>query len=442
MQRSPTNNPLRVAAHKLLDPVLSRLLPGALGANPPVFPDFDAHLEQGAGLSHLASGLFMLVLLAATIDRIRAFAVQIRQRRWPLFSMMDAAVVIAWICLILCALSNRTLATSHRHALPAVLVLPYLLCLAPGLHGRWVRPAMMTVAVVWALFNAGTSLALISTWTRAEYLTRVADTPPIDALLGYLDERQITHTYAPFWLTYRIPYASGGRIRSTQLYNDRFRQWSVSYKEEVDQAKYFAIVLPTKDENARMKGFFLMRDLKSGKFHYVQDTVGPDGAFLVLRDIRHPHTEHAALLTTTGMRCSASDNTTATSRLIDGDRASTWSSVERQRSGMWLQCDFSGQTRLNRLVLYNLPANDNSAPMFRVLALHEGRWTPVGKAWSGKMDRYRIENSRPFYEGGTQTIMLHEAAAEAIRIEIATPLPDRAWVLEEMEIYHGRESRP
>lgn len=433
---------LAIAAHKFLDPVLSRLLPGALGANPPVFPDFDLHLEQGAWLSSVASGLFVFVLLAATINRIWVLISQIRQRLWPLFNMIDAAVVIAWICLILCALSDRSQATSHRYALPAVLVLPYLLCLAPGFHGQWMRQGMLAVAVVWALFNVGASLALISTWTKEEHLTRAADTPPIDALLRHLDEKKITHVYASFWLTYRIPFATGGRIQSAQLYNDRFAHWSVPYKENVDQASDFALVLPTKGKTALIRKVYLFRDLKSGGFDYVQDSVGPDGSFLVLRDIRHKQTEGATLFPTTGMRCRASDNSEAASRLIDGNRSSMWSSGERQRSGMWLQCDFSRQTRLNRLVLYNRLANDNSAPLFHVLALHEGQWTSVGRAWSGKMDRFRIERGRPFYENGTQTIMLNEAAAEAIRIEIAAPLPDRAWMLEEMEIYQGGESQP
>lgn len=433
---------LATAMRKFLDPVLKSLLPGALGANPPVFPDFNAHLEQGAWLSSLASGLFVLVLLAATIHCAWALVRQIGQRRWPLFGMMDAAVAIAWICLFACALSYRSQATSHRYALPAVLVLPFLLCLASGLHTRWARPAMMTVAVVWTLFNAGTSLALLSTWSQPEHLTRVADTPPLDALLRHLDEHGITHTYAPFWLTYRIPYATSGRIHSAQLYNERFRSWPVPYKEEVDRANHVAIIQPTKTETAFTRMYLLMRDLKSGKFSYVRDTVGPDGAFLVLRDIRHPQTEHATRLATDGMRCSASDNSAAAPRLIDGDHASLWSSVERQRSGMWLQCDFAGQARLNRLVLHNHAANDASAPIFKVLALHGGQWTPVGKAWTGKLDRFRIEKGRPFYEGGIQTIMLHGAAAEAIRLEMVAPLADRAWELEEMEIHHLEESRP
>lgn len=434
--------PLAAAAKHLLHPVLSLLLPGALGANPPVFPDFDTHLTQGAWLSLLVSGLFLLVLLAATINCAWTLIRQFRQRRWSLFNMTDTAVVIAWICLFLCALSDRSLPTSHRYALPAVLVLPFLLCLAPGFHGRWVRQVMMTVAVVWALFNVGTSLALISTWTKAEQLTRAADTPPIDALLRYLDEKKITHAYAPFWLTYRIPYATSGRIQSAQLYNDRFRFWSVPYKEEVDQERNAALILPTKSETAATRNFLLIRDLKSGKFDFVQDTVGPDGAFLVFRDIRHPTTEKATLLNSTDLQCNASDNAAAAPSLVDGHHATIWSSGAQQRFGMWLQCDFFGQKRVNRLVLNNRPANDNSAPIFRVLALHGGQWTPVGKAWSGKMDRYRIEKGRPFYEGGTQTIMLNEAAAEAIRIEIVAPLPDRAWELEEIEIYHIGESRP
>lgn len=430
---------LAIAAHKFLDPVLSRLLPGALGANPPVFPDFDLHLEQGAWLSTVASGLFVFVLLAATINRIWVLISQIRQRLWPLFNMIDAAVVIAWICLILCALSDRSQATSHRYALPAVLVLPYLLCLAPGFHGQWMRQGMLAVAVVWALFNVGASLALISTWTKEEHLTRAADTPPIDALLRHLDELGITHTYAPFWLTYRIPYATHGRIQSAQLYNERFRSCPVPYKQEVDEASDVALILPTNTAAAATRNFLLIRDLKSGGFHYVQNTVGPGGAFIVIHDIRHPKTEKATLLNTTAMRCSASGNAAAVSFLIDNDHASAWFSGERQHSGMWLQCDFSKPTKVNRLVLYNRPTSDISAPILRVLALHDGQWTPIGKTWSGKMDRYWIEKGRPFYGSGIQTIMLNQVETEAIRVEIVTALPDRQWELTEVVVFQAAD---
>lgn len=439
-QAVTSQKPLAEIANQCFHPVLSSLLPGALGANPPVFPDFEAHLGQQPWLRLLVSGLFLGVLLTATIARGHSLIHQIRERRWPVLGLADAAVVTAWACLLLCVLSSRSSATSHRYALPAVLMVPFLLCAVSTQPGRWMRQAVLVVAIAWTLFNTSVSLALMATWTNEAQLVSAADTPRIKELVAYLDRRKITHVYAPFWLTYRLPYVTDGRIRSAQLYNDRFPFWPVPYKDQVDKENDFAIILPTTSAAARTKKYILVRDLQMGKFKYTQELVGPDQAFLVLRNLRHPPTEHARPLARDGIRCSASDNTATTPHLLDTNPSSVWSSGKRQTQGMWVQCNFPRQRRINRVVLHHRPGPDSAAPILHAQALHQGRWTLAGKTRSGTMHRYRVANRRPVYQGHTQTIYLHDAPAEAIRIEIAQPLPDRDWAMATMEIHHVEDN--
>ena len=384
----------------------------------------------------------MLLLLLATYDRATLFVQRVRKHHWPFVHIQDAVVIIAWTSLILCALNTRTTSISHRYALPAVLVFPFLVSAVLAARSQRARRMILVVVCLWVLFNMGTSFALIDQWTEKEMLARAADTPPLDDLLQYLRQKDITRTYAPFWLTYRLPHESHGEIVSSQLFNERFPLWPVPYKSIVDQSDSFALVLPTISKKSLQHNYWLMNNLNQHGFEYVIDRVGGADEFLVVHHLRHPATENDVVLPAGELHCSASDNPDAARFLIDRNLNTSWSSLDRPYPGMWLQVDLSGPEKVHRITLLYNAAVVNPAPSLTVQTLQQNSWVVVGSHLSQTYDRQRVVNGRPVYGEVSQTIIFDAMTTDAIRIEITDPVPAKVWQLQEIEVYGLGEIDP
>lgn len=419
-------------------PILSVMFPGALGPNPPIFPDFEPHLDQGLWLNYIFIGLFVFILLTASLLRSFAFIRRYLRDRWPSLETLDAPVIITWACLLLCLLNSRSNAISHRYAVPVALVFPFLLGLLTQSSRGTLRRLAQAAAMLWILFNIGTSMALIRVWTHEEDIQQAAKTLPLHDVLQFLETKQIHHVYAPFWWAYRIPFATKRRILGSQLYNERFPSWPTPYKALVDQGTRYALLVPAQNEYEQQHKFWLLRDFSRAGFKAERQELGGSGNISVWYNIRHPLMDRSRRIRGDRLHGTASSNPTQIGNLFDGNPATMWLSSSPQHAGMWLQINLAEQATLSRLTLRYTATSP--LPQLTVQSWHDGQWIPAGKHISGSFDRPGVANGRPVFGEPIQSVNLAETATDALRIMIATPGADAPWALAEIELYMRENS--
>jgi hypothetical protein len=422
--------PLAKWLRRLLDPMLSATLPGALGVEPPLFPDFDLHVRGVPALRLLIVSMYGLTLAAVLIHSGVAFVRRIMRDRWPSVELPDLFAGASVLTLLLFGASRRATAESHRYLLIAVWFFPLLIGYLHSLLPRRGRFAMGAFALGLAVLNLGTSAVLIREWCRPDFAVRAADTPDIRSLLAQLDGGKIRRCYASFWLAYRITYESRGHILCAPPYNERFFGWPIPFKDIVDQAPDAAYVM-TDTFSSRFKRKQFEEDLATFNISAERQTLGP---FTIYRDFRHAPSERDVAVTATECSFAAASQTQTINLLRDGNPQTCWRSREPQRPGLWVQGNLVRPRPIQRLTLYYPKGTRMFAPVLRVLGQRNGNWSPLRDDAPMRFDRLRCVGGRPIYGDAQQTLWFTPATVDAVRLEIVTAAPDRPWAIGEIEI--------
>ncbi|MEE4167057.1 MAG: DUF2723 domain-containing protein, partial [Desulfocapsaceae bacterium] len=227
---------------RILTPALSQTLPGAMGINPILFPDLSGQVNWPASLRSVFAVLYALLLLSLIFQRLRVVFSMLKEKIWPRLELVDLALITSLLTLWVFA-SHFTPSVSYRYMLPAVWCFPFLIAHAYSSFSGRLRTTVGVAAVCLALFNCSVSAKMISEWSNPEKLEGYALTPGIDELLTTLQEKNISHCYASFWLAYRITFETDEKIVCSLPYNQRFPLWPIPYKQQVDERSDAAYVL-------------------------------------------------------------------------------------------------------------------------------------------------------------------------------------------------------
>jgi hypothetical protein len=421
---------LESAAHEHMDSVvpwtvaMNRLLSGdlftqtlsrTLGVDPPLFPDFPAVLGLPEGLRTAASIVYMALLIGVTMARIATIVRQWRSGRGFRMEAFDIVPIASWLTLTAFLFGGRTNDMSYRYLVICAWCLPFLVGYAYANSRRYLRRTLAAGTIVVALFNSGSTAALVERWYDPSFARLVADTPGLQPLIKELDRLGITHCYASFWLAYRITYQTDERIICSMPYNERFPGWPLPYKAEVDRNPDAVYVL-TQTYAARVKALDFMWELKNNDVKARQTWVRP---FIIFSDFEHDRTRHSRFLAPGEIEMVVEGGPGRHRELTDGDGATGVRIRAGDASGDGIDLRFDRAQRVQRVTIHYDRETSDNLPVLDIDVFADGKWTRVASRVPGDLDRVRIVDGRPMYGGWHQTIWIDPAPVRALRIGVA-----------------------
>ncbi|HEC13848.1 MAG TPA: hypothetical protein ENI80_11505 [Acidiferrobacteraceae bacterium] len=426
--------PLNKILYKLWNPGLTETLPGVLGINPTLFPDFDVYLNQPHFLRTTITYVYLAILILVIANRAMLFVQRVRLRHWPSFGVHDLFVTATIIAIVLYAMNMRAQSETYRYLLIPALYFPFLLAYAYSISKFHIRVAIGMFTIFLLLFNMTTSARIIRIWGLPHFPGEIAKTPPITELIEILKRDSIDRCYATFWLAYRITYETDEAIICSAPYNERFLGWPEPYKQLVDQSQKAPYVLST--------GFDTRLPIATFEQHMAKYNVSYEkrkvGAFTLYENFLHKPSTHDITVATTDYTLSGSHNASALSNLSDSNENSVWNSGISQQTGMWLQADFKDKIEIQRVTLvYPFPypriPDDYAAKTIRIYGNIDNSWTILADNIEHQFDRIRVKNGRPIYGGAHQTIWFNPVLVNAIKVEIIVPRAGKTWNLGTLE---------
>jgi len=426
--------PLLGALQRLWDPVLTATLPGAMGFNPPQFPDFRPHIDQPRFLRNFFTGLYLILLLPLAGYRLVRLVQQFRRANWPILELIDFFILASAASLVLDATSARATSGSYRYLLITAVCFPFLVGYAYTLVRGHLRTAVGALASGLVAFNILTSVQLIKSWRETTFPGEVADTPAIGYLVEELKRQGIDRCYASFWLAHRITYESDSAIVCVPPYNERFLGWPVPYKTLVDQSSQARYVL-TEGYGTRLPIGTFTTHLKGLGIGYEETRIG---IFSLFGHFHHPQAERDKPVPASAVSLHSNAGETGLLNLLDDDSVSAWSSSRHQESGIWIEAALDHSRLIQRVTMifpFIYPDKpEDIAGSVDILGLVDGKWVPLLQNRKQQFDRLRFINHHPVYGGMNQTIWLPPLSVGAIRVVINQPNSGHRWVISGLEL--------
>ena len=419
---------------RLWNPVLLETLPGAMGVNSTLFPDFRPHLNYPHELRRIFLILYLGFVMPLAVYRIARVLQQLTRRQWPTLGMIDFFLLASLFALGLTALSARAQSSSYRYLLIVVASFPFIVGYVYQHAGRFVRRIVGIALAGVIVGNMISSLHLIQWWRQPPFAAQIAATPDIQGLISELKSMGIDRCYASYWHVYRILFESNGDIVCAQPYNERFLGWPVPNKEFVDQAADARFVLTT-GYDSRYPVSAFKRHMQDYGIRYERHDVGVFsifGPFTSSLGVKDRTIPADALMLRSDFGVMNLEN------LVDSDYRSFWSSKDEQRHGTAVEVLLDKARRIHRVTLhfpFIYPKKPDTHPKsIDIEGFIEGKWVTLVDDHPHRFDRFRFLNQHPVYGGMNQTIWFPDRNVERIRIVINKPNSGRSWELSEVEL--------
>jgi hypothetical protein len=355
--------PLMESLARLWDPVITRVLPVTLGATPITFPDLPP--IRYTNFVSWFSYIFLAVLLVVTLLRVFRLLKLVWQREWISLDVEDIFLGTTWGALLLAAVAG--FGTRYRYLLPVAWSFPFLVgYLFMATKSRWLRSVVAVVALFLVYVHTRNAFATLRAWEQPGVFHNVGRMPQIAPLLAHLEKTNTTHCYGAWWLVYRIPYESGGKITCSQSYNERFPGWTLTpLLEQVDRHANTPYVLQRNGEGVFKPAVF--EELLNQ--HHLEANREIVGAFAIYRDIRSKSGKAMVRHEPTiSVRVGAAQTSSfeVADGLIDTRAPIPWSSNDGT-----VEMTFSSPIPVEQVRLYTLGAYENR---FHVDLLEEQGW--------------------------------------------------------------------
>lgn len=409
----------------------------AMGINPPLFPDYNRHLDwyaPGQALFAAGNAALLLYLLA---ERLRAFGRSILASRWPRLELIDLALAASLLTFGV-FVAHHTAASDYRYLLSAVLLFPFLVAHAyEKSAGPW-KKLVSAAVIVLAACNLAMAGGVITGWSNRATLEKYADTPAIDTLLETLRAQNISHCYASYWLAYRITFESDQNIVCSPVYNERFPFWPIPYKQEVDQASDAVFVL-TQTHWARLTALAFQKDLKkAGIGFHVTRVPSAAGSFQIYADFDFPDSKEDQPFDRETYTLKTSGNGEGVASLNDEDFGTSWMSPLREGKEEWLEAVFDRPRLVTSITLFHLKNGVKPPEEVRIFGkkVSEGgeEWQPLAEHVALSPARVGFFHHHPIYGELAQRIELQPALVTALKVEVPKVAAQGAWGFTEVEI--------
>ncbi|HEC13569.1 MAG TPA: hypothetical protein ENI80_10035 [Acidiferrobacteraceae bacterium] len=425
--------PILEVIHRLWDPALSQTLPGAMGVNPTLFPDFSTHLNQIPLFRDVFAVIYSSLILAVFFHRLVLFIRHVKQGHWPYLDIQDYFLASSLIAIVLYAFSERASSESYRYLVVPVIFFPFLLGYTFSITGKKLRCVVGAIAVGLGLFNFVTSVEVTRAWRTPQFAGQIAKTPGIIPLIEELKKKGIDRCYASFWLGYRIIFRTDEEIICAPPYNERFLGWPIPYKDTVDKSPGARYIL-THGYDTRLPIIAFERHMKEQNISYSKWNVGP---FYIYEDFHHKQADVDTKIVSQAYLLNSSTQGSGLEYLSDNNERSSWSSNSEQKMGMWLQAKFNTQRTVQRVTLVypfiypHLP--DETAKSIKILGRRGGSWIVVADNIMHHFDRTRFKEKHPVYGGMHQTFWFDPIRINAIKVEIVIPRKGKLWKMSQLE---------
>lgn len=391
-------------------------MPVALGLQPSFHP---AH-KAGPFLLPITSwavacGLAW-VLLVAALGRI-AFHWRARHvSRWPRWQLPDLLLAIMVLNVVVFAVSPRADSGASRYFTPTALALPLLLaCMAATGRGMN-RATGWLVGLFLLLAQVPTGWNVVHRWQEPDYALNVS-VPDLQPALDVLREQNIQFVKASYGAAYRITYLSGGSITASQPWNERFRGWTVPYRDEVLAAPRVAYVLT--DAIRFLKPNIFERDLKqSGLYADVWTT----GAFRVYANFRR--LDEGAVL-----RLQPDHILAAQPHLRKMEQT-----VKREDTAEGITLTWTQTAALDHVIIY-YAENSHRASSMTLTLRQAGIWSDAARTLMDRLTPLEWVNEQPRYGRRHKRISLKGHSADGLRLLSTCQRSDRQWNIEAIELY-------
>jgi len=424
--------PFGEALSFLWEPAVNVTLTRALGVTPSLFPDSGNVLNFMPWLLPIMPFVFIGILLAATLLRAVAVFRQLIRGQPPALRVWDVFIGVAWLNLALFAASERSVSWAYRYLVPAAWSFPFLVGAVYYFSGKWVRVALGTLCVGLAAVNIITVDKLTEAWSAPGFAEQKVDAPDLYPAIEYLHRQGIAHCVASHWQAYRLNFYTDEKILCSQPLNERFRDWPIPYKEQVDASTNVAYVLSE----------FSSRDVNPSRFEADMEWM----RVTAQKAVRGQFSIYSGFILESGLtkkiclspdrlEVTASHNPDEVRRLLE-NRATSWATRRLQEKGMWIEIGLKEPRWLSRIVLFYDDYYADRAPLMDISVRVEGKWQVVGKNIPDNLDPFEFVNGHPVYRRYVQTIRSASPYfADGVRLEIVEANPTHLWSLMKIELY-------
>jgi hypothetical protein len=415
--------------------VISQSLPGAMGLYPPYFPDLSDRIQWGLPLRSLFLSAYALVLMICTISRIKSFWTNLTRYRKLEFSWPDMFVFISYAAMILMSMNLSTSKHDFRYLLPVVWSFPFLIVYCYQLLGSRLKWLLGGFVYLYLSVNIATAMSLIRDWKDPEKIQLHADIADITEMAEWMNEAGIKNCYASFWHVYRITYETDKKLFCAPVFNERFRDWPVPYKEEVDQKNNVAFVL-SNSRWSKYRSHVFERELKARKVQYQVEHFDR-GDFSVFYDFKDSSSSVEKLLPNASYHITTNIDSHDTNVLTDNDLNIVWSVQLNQQKGQAIDIKLHQKQLVSKVELFYsnwIKDKSDSPRSVRVLGINDGKWSEIIKRKKANIEYLRLENSQPVLGHRVHTIRFEPRWLNAVRVEIAGPKKNKKWGLSEVRI--------
>jgi hypothetical protein len=410
----------------------TQTIPGVLGINPVLFTDIYTHLGWGESLRLPFSVLFAAVIALAVWIRSKNYFADITQRSIPDSHPVDMFLIAVLLALVMFVFSARAYPQGYRFLLVIVWCFPFLIGYLYSAGGSVIKRTVTVFVIAYASFNVVASVDMIGKWRQVpDGIKDYAHTPDLEPLLNYLDENNVEHCYASFWIAYRVSFESDEKIDCALPYNERFYTWPIPDKSGFDDKDDVPYILMDTNRSELKPVIFKYHMDKSG-FESERTEIGP---FTVFNNFRHAGYERDRLLPITDYSISTLLKPGVDiPRMHDGNIGTYWTSDSPQQKWMGLEIKFNRPSMIQRIILrYNGDAL-HVPKMLWIYTLSNGEWVHVKKAWH-KFTQLDHVNGKPEFGGYQKAIWLDDPQpVDAIRLKAAIPDYTIHWSIAEIEL--------
>lgn len=416
--------------HRFFSIVIGQALPGAMGISPPRFPDFSDHIELWAPLSSYFVALFLLILFSTILIRLYKFYTHTRVARWPRLQWPDMFLIITLASITMMAMNSASNWPEHRYLLPAVWAFPFLIGYIYAWGGSLVRLLVGGLTLLVLVVNLAVGITVIEDWHDPEDIQAYADIPELAPVIDWMQTQNIHHCYASFWQAYRLTYESSGNITCGPVYNERFLDWPVPYKDEVDRETRVAYFL-SHTHQSRYSFIKLEKRMSSYGINYQRKKFGE---YFVYYDFVYPAAEGESLLSTNAYEMSTNIDQARAITLMDGNLTKAWEVKEAQKIGQYVEVAFKQQQYVQRVDIVHPFTGPYPAKSVRILGRREEAWVELEGPVKFQADLFSYYNQHPVLGEFLQTIRFEPQWLDAIRIELISPEPGKHWTLSEVRV--------
>lgn len=416
--------------NRFFNVVIGHALPGAMGINPPRFPDFSDHISGWEAMRAIFVTGFLLILATVILIRLYKFYTHTRAARWPRLQWPDMFLIITLASITMMAMNSGSRWSEHRYLLPAVWAFPFLIGYVYTWGTSFVRLIIGGFTVALFVVNLTTGVKVIEDWHHPDTIQAYADTPELDLIMAWMQEQNIQHCYASFWQAYRLTYESGGKLICGPVYNERFFDWPVPYKDEVDRQTRVAFVM-SHTHQSRYSFLKLEDRLKTYGISYQRKIFGTR---YIYYNFEYPPAEGESLLLENTYKLSTNIDQVEASTLADGVLSKAWKVKETQQAGQYVEVVFKQQQFVQRVDIVYPFTDPYPANSVRILGRKGDAWVELTDPVEFEADLLSYYNDHPVLGEYLQTIRFDPESLDAIRIEIVSPKEGKHWTLSEVRV--------